>query len=267
LQTLEISNWAELLQEVYRDTWDPVIRRYRSSWVFRGAGTRAHPLLSGLARLAPENDDLRPLERHLIRNFRKYASGELPVAGSDWKLLPFAQHHRLPTRLLDWSFSPLIAFHFATVDAEDFDREGVVWCFNHQHSNEFLPSPLRQVLRQEGADVFTAEMLESVATRLDEFDRLAEQPFVLLLEPPSLDMRIANQFALFSVISNANIGLQSWLERHPEAAREIVIPAAAKPEIRDKLDQAGITERLIYPGPDGIARWLGRYYRPGRRAG
>ena len=54
------------------------------------------------------------------------------------------------------------------------------------------------------------------------------------------------------------------LSKSGEAAREIVIPATAKQEIRDKLDQAGITERTIYPGADGIARWLSRYYRPAR---
>jgi hypothetical protein len=262
VRTVEISNWAELLEEVYRGTWDPGIGRYRSQCVFRGLGTPEFGLLTGLKRLAPRTDDARRLERHLLRNFRKYAIAELPGTASDWRWLPFAQHHGLPTRLLDWTFSPLVALHFATQNSDYYDRDGVVWCMSHQQSNGFLPDRLRTILRQEGADVFTAEMLDGVAPGLDEFDKLAEAPFVLFLEPPSLDMRIANQFALFSLMSSPNASLPEWLESHSDAAREIVIPRGAKQEIRDKLDQAGITERFIYPGADGIARWLTRYYRP-----
>ena len=48
--------------------------------------------------------------------------------------------------------------------------------------------------------------------------------------------------------------MDDWLERHPDLARRIVIPAELKWEVRDKLDQANITERVLFPGLDGLAR-------------
>ena len=49
---------------------------------------------------------------------------------------------------------------------------------------------------------------------------------------------------------------------HPEVWRRIVIQASLRWEVRDKLDQANITERVLYPGLDGLCRWLARYYTP-----
>jgi hypothetical protein len=110
--------------------------------------------------------------------------------------------------------------------------------------------------------VFTAEMLSRGADSLQAFDRLAPEPFVVFLEPPSLDDRIVNQFALFSLLSDVSVPLDSWLSAHPNVFRKIVIPARLKDEVRDKLDQANITERVLFPGLDGLSQWLTRYYLP-----
>ena len=102
-------------------------------------------------------------------------------------------------------------------------------------------------------------MLERFRT-LADFDRLSQDPFVIFLEPPSLDPRITNQFALFSLMPDPAARLDTWLTRAPHVARRIVIPAALKWEVRDKLDQLNINERVLFPGLDGLSRWLTRYY-------
>ncbi|HET7038161.1 MAG TPA: hypothetical protein VFI42_20980, partial [Thermomicrobiaceae bacterium] len=145
---------------------------------------------------------------------------------------------------------------------EDFDRDGVVWMVDYSQTNRLLPTQLKSVLQDEGSSVFTAEMLERVTPSLRQFTQLSDDDYVLFFEPPSLDERIVNQSALFSLMANPRSRLDCWLERHPEVYRRLLIPVELKWEIRDKLDQANITERVLYPGLDGLSRYLRRYYTP-----
>ena len=101
---------------------------------------------------------------------------------------------------------------------------------------------------------------------LKAFDSLAHEPFVVFIEPPSLDTRILNQFALFSLMPDPSARLDTWLENHPQLYRRVIVPAELKWEVRDKLDQANINERTLFPGLDGLSRWLERYYTPKSRS-
>ncbi|HZS78285.1 MAG TPA: hypothetical protein VFA41_16860 [Ktedonobacteraceae bacterium] len=84
----------------------------------------------------------------------------------------------------------------------------------------------------------------------------------MFFEPPSLNERGINQFPLLSMMSSPTTMLDVWLEAHADLCYKILIPAKIKWEIRDKLDQANINERLLYTGLDGLCRWLRRYYGP-----
>jgi hypothetical protein len=253
-----VGSWSELNELLYEGSYDPQLERYRSPYAFRGLSCAGRGgLATSLSRLSAQPDKL---EGHLLRNFRKYAHRDAVPFDSVWNWLALAQHHGLPTRLLDWSYSPLVAMHFATVELESMDRDGLIWCLDHVGVERYLPGALRQILAREGSDVFTVEMLKELAGDLPTFDALSPEAFVVFLEPPSLDERIISQSALFSLMSDPSANLEEWLSDKPGLVRQLVLPASLKWEIRDKLDQAGITERILFPGLDGLTRWLRRYY-------
>lgn len=277
------STWSELLEALYADDWDPTLKRHRSSFAFRGVADTSWPMPTSLIRLGGANVRL---ERHMLRNFRKYAHRDVVERDSFWHWLAVAQHHGLPTRLLDWTYSPLVALHFATDNTSHMTRDGAVWAVDIPGAHGLLPRSLKAALQDEGSYVFTVDMLSrfelpevtvSVSgislssaqlgpTRisdLDDFDKLTKRPFALFMEPPSIDDRIVNQFALFSVLSDASMPMDAWLTRHPALVRKIVVPASLKWEVRDRLDQANITERVLFPGLDGLSNWLKRHYGPG----
>jgi hypothetical protein len=249
-------NWGELLEMLFVDSWNEQIARYRSPYAFRGMHEDFERVESSLMRLRGDYDKM---EKHLLRNFRKYAHKNIVESDTVWNWISLAKHYNLPTRLLDFTYSPFIALHFATEKLKWMERDGVVWCVNYKKVHNYLPDKFKKKLSEEGSDVFTVEMLAESVGSLNEFDELQEK-VLLFFEPPSVDERITAQYALFSVISDAKIDISSWLREHEECYFKIIIPASMKWEIRDKLDQININERLLFPGLDGLSRWLRRMY-------
>ncbi len=259
MNEITVSSWNDLQTELFTDSWNEKLGRFRSRYAFRGLSDSNYKLESRLAR---HGGDFRKLEKHLLRNFKKYAHRSVVEKDSIWNWLSVAQHYGLPTRLLDWTYSPFVAMHFATADIDTFNVDGVIWAVNYVKTHNILPEKLSRKLEEEGANVFTVEMLFESMKSLTELEDLSSDPFILFFEPPSIDDRIVNQFAFFSMSSDSRVVLNSWLEDKMDFWRKIVIPAELKWEIRDKLDQANITERVLFPGLDGLTKWLKRHYSP-----
>ncbi len=262
MEEVRVETWSELHEYLFAGSWQEELGRHRSSFAFRGRADAEDDLRTNLARLG---GNAATLEGHLLRNFRKYALHGAVPADSAWNWLALGQHHGLPTRLLDWTYSPYVALHFATCDLSQYGRDGVVWCVDYVAAHKLVPQRLRDELEQQGSDVLTTEMLAAAADGPAQLERLADDDFVVFVEPPSFDERIVNQYALFSLMSRAEAALDAWLAAHPDVVRKVLIPAQLKWEVRDKLDQANVTERVLLPGLDGLSEWLKRYYAP--RAG
>lgn len=263
MNSISVSSWAELLDVLHENSWNDRIQRHRSHYLFRGHTRADYELSAGLSRYGGQQV---VLEKHLLRNFLKYARSHLDNPEEQprnfWHWIALAQHHGLPTRLLDWTYSPLISAHFACSRLDDMERDGAIWMIDYHRAHNYLDDELSLRLKRQGAHVFTDEMLSEVVSSFDQMNAERNGEQVLFFEPPSLSSRIVNQFACFSVQIGECKPMDGWLNEHPTLWRKVIIPGHLKWEIRDKLDQSNITERVLFPGLDGMCKWLSRQYFP-----
>ena len=69
-EEVEAKSWEHAQELLFRDAWDEGIKRFRSSFVFRGVEDSDFRLETSLIRLGGPYAKLEP---HLVRNFRKYS--------------------------------------------------------------------------------------------------------------------------------------------------------------------------------------------------
>lgn len=83
---------------------------------------------------------------------------------------------------------------------------------------------------------------------------------MILVEPPSIDQRIINQYSYFSVIPKNMDSIEAFLDAKTEHTSKYIIDKSLKWRIRDMLDQLNVNERIVYPGLDGLSSWIKRHY-------
>ena len=247
-------------ERLYEGSWREPLGRFRSSFAFRGVADAAADLTTSLARLG---GPFEQTEGHILRAFRKYARGSLAPDDSVWNWLALAQHHGLPTRLLDWTYSPYVALHFCTADIERFDRDGVVWCMDYLKAHDLLPEALKGLSDEEGADVFTAEMLDRAADCLAELDELGRDQPVRGV-PRAAELRRAHREPVRAVLA----------DEQPESPPAPVdgrprrpVPPAGRPRRAEvggpRQARPGQHHRArAAPGAGRVVQWLKRYYSP-----
>lgn len=262
ISEVTVTNLSELLAKVTPLEPDPMTGRRRDTGVYRGAADAAWPLLTSLDTLGGVSPPhaKADLEEHILRNFIRYSRPHFdPPPASEWEVLVAAQHHGLPTRLLDWTYSPLVAAHFATVDARP-ETDRAVWRLDWKAVHRRFQLPELALLIQDLEGIFGAQRPFTPWTLFGAGPE--QQEFACMIEPPSLDARIVAQAATFTLCSDKRVSFDSFLERHDlgSTLTKLVIPAREAGRLRDQLDLVSADERRLFPDLDGLAAHLRRYY-------
>lgn len=210
---------------------------------FRGQVDRGWNLQPSLVRNAGHKDG----EVDMMKRFKQEAARLVALdRTSEWDWMSLAQHHGLPTRLLDWTTNPLVGLYFAVEEREDgHGRDGRLFCLDPQGLNDATFQPDEGILLL-GQD---AELDHYLATSPDRqirgpvavvaqrtFGRIWAQAGVFTLthrsDPKRFDEHVDSTI------------LQSW-----------VIPMTAKEPIRQQLRELRIDQASIY---DDLDHWAAR---------
>lgn len=197
--------------------------------LFRGQ-TCDKELIPSLGRLSLGN--IQKFEKNIFEDFRKrYLAYDPRTFNNDFDLLALGQHYGLPTRLLDWTESALVALWFAT-EKEITEGDGVVWIF--------FPNDE------------------------DILDKQEQSPFTInstkVFSPNHISERITAQsgwFTCHKLMINENKFLRfERLKKYKDKLFKLIIPKAIHPEIRVKLNILGMNAATVYPDLSGLSRHL-----------
>lgn len=189
---------------------------------FRGVSDARFDLVPFVGRWSGPASCRNDYEQGLLEEFKRRAFGYVERApANDWDWLFLAQHHGLPTRLLDWSTSPLVALFFALGDSETTD-----FAVYQANVADSVPVPL---LNSNNVSPFKVNM-------------------TLQVYPTFVAPRLERQGSVFTVHEDPWKPMTS-----KNTIRKYVFPGSARRDAQRKLRHFGITNSLLMPGLDGLA--------------
>jgi len=184
--------------------------------IFRGVGRAGDALIPSIGRCPVSPKTTRPkTEQRLFKRFKEQVLPYLSfMPRDDWEWLAVAQHHGLPTRLLDWTRNPLAALYFAV--EQDIGQDSAVY-------------------------VFGPKIVLDKATSPDPFAITQ----VMRFQPPAISDRIVQQAGLFTAHPDPSVPFEDT------SLTKLIVPQSAQRNLKKELFKLGVTRGSLFPGFDG----------------
>jgi hypothetical protein len=209
---------------------------------FRGQSRSTWSLIPSLARKAVN----LKAENALIKKFMQNAVPHMArTITEEWEWMFLMQHHRAPTRLLDWSESPLVALYFAVTANPKF--EGAVWCLDPVALNTEakLSFKFDGEIPAFGRDNVMSNYLPS---KVDDGTALMNPVAIV---GPRNTARMAAQLGTFTINHRTHDPIED-IGAAKHGWRWLISPAAKK-NIASELAYLGISALTLFPELDKVA--------------
>ena len=235
--------------------------------LYRGVSSTGHLLRPGVGRIGPKDTrEKRSValdsEYKLLTNFLE-ASPTYQECENFTSVAVLAQHHGIPTRFLDWSLNPLVALYFAVRSLSK--DTGVVYVvdipnFTNQKGIDYHAFVL--FIDDEETLKFSKTKKNFDVNKIDIF--IDYQEFILKergntiykFPPIRISPRMHAQASMLTFHPDPFTPLQD------EVIVEIHIPHQHKHKIKRMLETFGVHEFGLFPGLDGLGRWLKDVFWP-----
>lgn len=236
---------------------------------YRGIGDSTYDLVPGLYRHRNRDSayDLLKLEVDIIQRFRlRSVPYRVRSSGNEnnWDLLFLMQHYGVPTRLLDWTENPYFGLYFALTQAKYektpegpvYNKDAAIWVLNNtKWNNEALGYDVPEALTAENA---TADNYgpgrgpEAIARR---------EPIAIYGSYNS--PRIVAQKGVFTMFGNSLTPMETIFEQgnfSQDCLTRLIIPSQAIGQLLRQLTGIGITDSVVFPDLEGLAREIKRHF-------
>lgn len=253
---------------------------YTPRFIYRGHGNHAdYKLIPGIFRwkqisTGHYSSEYAQLEHNILYDFISEACRFMPNISDDniCEWLEVAQHFGVPTRLLDFTQNPLVALYFACSDLQDINAS--VYIINETAYNKVFFGENALVLATKSqyyiSKIITDEVIWQNYLSHDD-PQYIQYPWIY--KPYYLEERMTTQSSIFMLWGAQRQELtyfmkpEYWMsnENNPNNKEigiiyYILIPGNKKAEILKQLNLFGINEKFIYPGLDGVGRFIKKKY-------